>query len=272
MSASHYNPESVEAFYSKDAAQEWERLVRTAEQEVKLHVHNHYLYQYLSDGYEVLEVGAGPGRFTKTLHDIGCSILVSDISEIQLDANREKATQLGFDKSVVDWVRADVTNLEGFASESFDAVVAYGGPLSYVFDQIDQALQECHRVLRPGGILIASVMSLWGTLHRFFPNIVTHNFTELTRTGDVTPQTDPSTAHHFHMYKSDELMQALERNGFSTLSLSASNSLSSTYEQPLEVIRTNAKHWESLLDMEVQASASPGLVEAGTHLIVVARK
>lgn len=124
MTASHYNPESVEAFYSKDAALEWERLVRTAEQEVKLHIHNHYLYQYLSDGCEVLEVGAGPGRFTKTLHDIGCSVLVSDISAIQLDANREKATQLEFDKSVVDWVRADVTNLERFASESFDAVVA----------------------------------------------------------------------------------------------------------------------------------------------------
>lgn len=58
-----YRPEEIEAFYSKDAAPEWERLVRTPEQEVKLHVHNHYLQAHLARDMDVLEIGAGPGRF-----------------------------------------------------------------------------------------------------------------------------------------------------------------------------------------------------------------
>jgi len=63
MKKTNYRPEELEAFYSKDAAPEWERLVRTPEQEVKLHVHNHYLQAHLARDMDVLETGAGPGRF-----------------------------------------------------------------------------------------------------------------------------------------------------------------------------------------------------------------
>lgn len=124
--------------------------------------------------------------------------------------------------------------------------MAYGGPLSYVFDQIDLALDECHRVLRPGGLLIASVMSLWGTLHRFFPNVTVRDFGDLIRTGDVTPQSEPGTGHHFHMYTADELKRVIEQHGFEVLALSASNSLSSTHEQPLESIRRDEALWASV--------------------------
>jgi SAM-dependent methyltransferase len=53
-----------------------------------------------------------------------------------------------------------------FGSESFDYVVVYGNPLGYVLDRSDQALAECLRLLKPGGLLILSVASLWGSAHR----------------------------------------------------------------------------------------------------------
>src|SRR5690554_2317271 len=272
MEKPKYKPAEIESYYSKDAAPEWRRLVKTPEEEVKLQVHNHYLQTHLTVGMEVLEIGAGPGRFTQTLHKLGCSIIVSDISRVQLEANRENAKHLGFSDSVTDWVKGDVTNLESFSSDSFDAIVAYGGPLSYVFDHVEQALLECHRVLRTGGLLVASVMSLWGTLHRFFPNISSRDFAKLVRTGDVTPETKPYTGHYFHMYRSEEIRALIERNGFEVITLSASNSLSSTHIETLESVRQDPSKWSELIEMEVEACASSGLVESGTHIIVVARK
>ncbi len=38
----------------------------------------------------MLEVGAGAGRFTVELARLGCSVLVADVSSVQLDLNRQK--------------------------------------------------------------------------------------------------------------------------------------------------------------------------------------
>ena len=49
----------------------------------------------------------------------------------------------------------------------FDAVVCYGGPLSYVMERSDDAFAELLRVTRPDGYVLASVMSLAGAARIF---------------------------------------------------------------------------------------------------------
>ena len=61
----------------------------------------------------------------------------------------------------------DVTDLSHFPDRSFDGVVCYGGPISYVFDRADDAVEEMLRVTRPGGYVLLSVMSLTGATRRF---------------------------------------------------------------------------------------------------------
>lgn len=43
-------------------------------------------------------------------------------------------------------------------------MVAYGGPLSYVFGRVTEALREIRRVMKPGAPFLSSVMSLWYVL------------------------------------------------------------------------------------------------------------
>lgn len=102
---SKYDPSYVAAFYDRDPESEWLRLVRSPLEEIKLHIHEHYLRKYMTSEMRVLEIGAGPGRFTKTLHELGCSVVVGDISAKQLEANKEKARELGFGASVERWVK-----------------------------------------------------------------------------------------------------------------------------------------------------------------------
>lgn len=272
---SKYNPAYVAAFYDRDPEREWLRLVRSPLEEIKLHVHEHYLRSHLTAGMRVLEIGAGPGRFTKTLHELGCSVVVADISAKQLEANKEKARELGFEASVEQWLQMDICDMGALARGSFDAVVAYGGPLSYVFERAAEAVGECARVLRPGGLLLASVMSLWGTMHAHFDGIVRVPLElnrTIVRTGDLTPETDPGTGHYCHMYRAGELRSLVEGGGFRIVAMSASNALAPNHPDVLAGVRHDPAQWKALLDWEVEASASPGLLEAGTHIILVAEK
>ena len=146
-----YSPEWTAAYYDDYAEKEWTRFSRRPADRVNLVLHAHYLRRFVEPGARVLEIGAGPGRFTQVLADLGCRVVVSDLSEIQLNLHRKHADELGLGNVVEKRLVLDVCDLSSLDSDSFDAVVAYGGPLSYVFEQAQSALQECVRVCKVDG-------------------------------------------------------------------------------------------------------------------------
>src|SRR5262249_31697131 len=150
--------------------------------------------------------------------------------------------ELGFASAVEAWHCADICDLSAFPEESFDAVVAYGGPFSYVLDKRDQALAECVRVTRPSGLILMSVMSLWGTVHAFLPGVLEvprESNRRILQSGDLVPETLPGYRHSCHMYRAAELRAFVEKAGLQLLDISASNSLSSVWKEELSAIRQN---------------------------------
>jgi len=102
-----YNPEWVSEFFDEYGDKEWHRLVQTPTEEVKLHIHSRYIREHIPPGIRVLEVGAGAGRFTQILVEMGNRVVVADISQVQLNLNRQHAAELGFGNGVQDWMRLD---------------------------------------------------------------------------------------------------------------------------------------------------------------------
>lgn len=276
QASSQYDPESVIQHFDDFGIREWERLVETPSDEVSLHIHTRYLEKYISRGSRVLEIGAGAGRFTQVLARLGAQVLVADLSNIQLELNKRFASELGFAQAITDWQQVDICDLSGFESSSFDCVVAYGGPFSYVLDKRDLALSECLRVLHPHGMLLLSVMSLWGTAHGRLDGVLSMPVSanqRITDTGDISPVTFPERRGSFmHMFRADELMKWLEQKELQVVDLSASNCISLTWNEMLKQIRRDSEKWNELLRMEVEACADPGCLNMGTHLIAVAEK
>jgi len=156
-----------------DDEDDWKRWEESPIQQVDFAVHIHYLHKYLQENMRVLEIGAGAGRFTKELADVSNRIVVADISPSKLQRNKRNAEALGYADAVEEWCECDMLNLHpNFGTDEFDAVVCYGGPLSYVFDRREKAIRELVRVTRPGGTLCLSAKSLWGTVHAFLPTIL----------------------------------------------------------------------------------------------------
>ena len=269
-----YDPAAVERYFDQFADSEWHRFDGSPLGGVHEHIHNFYLERFVTRGSRVLEIGAGPGRFTQTLHRLGCRIVVADISDVQLELNHRYGSERGFASSVEAYRKLDICDLRALPDASFDVVVAYGGPLSYVFERRDDAVASCRAVLKSGGLLLASVMSLWGALHRHLAalrDLPLWSTANIVETGDLTPENDPTSAHKCHMFRAAELTALLERHDFTIEALAASNALSTNLDALVLELRQHVDQWQMLLDLEVQATAQPGFVEGGTHLIVVAR-
>ena len=197
------------------------------------------------------------------------------MSPVQLALNRKYATEYNFADAVTEWTEADVCDLSRYADATFDAVVCYGGPLSYVFERRRDALAELCRVTKPGGCVLMSVMSLWGSIHEKLPGVFATDAGENARivaTGDLRLGADDGTRHQCHLFRSDELRALLGETGWDLLVLSASNCLSSAWGAPLDEIRADPARWAALLSMEVEATAQSGCLDTGTHLIAVMRR
>ncbi len=270
-----YDPGRVTQYFDTVGMQEWHRLLENPTKEVALHVHTHYLKNFICAGDRVLEVGAGAGRFTQILAQLGGRIVVSDLSPVQLSLNKQQADQYGYTASIEAWEEMDMCNMSRLADDSFDCVVAYGGPFSYVLDQRDIALTECLRVLKPGGMLILSVISLWGSTHRNLDrmlNIDPAINRRIMATGDILPGMLPGYEQSFHMFRASELRGWLEQTGLQVLAMSASDCLASCRVGDASRIHSDPEMWRELLRMEVEACAEPESWNMGMHTIAVAWK
>lgn len=270
-----YDSQWVKQYYDEYGDKEWGRLEKSPADEAKLHVHRHYLQKHIKPGDRVLEIGPGPGRFTQLLAEFEATVVVADISPVQLKLNREYAGKLGFESAVEDWLELDVCNMGVIAGETFDAVVCYGGPLSYVFEQRRKAMSEMLRAVKPRATILLSVMSLWGAVHEFLQgvmNICQEENWQIIESGDLCPATYAESNHHCHLFRAGELRGFLEEMGVEILEMSASNCLSAVWGDRLDDIRKDSAKWQHLLELEIEACKEPGCLDMGTHLIAVIQK
>ncbi|MEV4622804.1 class I SAM-dependent methyltransferase [Asanoa sp. NPDC049573] len=102
----------------------------------------------LPAGATVLEVAPGPGYFSIELARLGFKVSGLDVSHTFVELATERARAEGVP---VAFRQGDVAALP-FADDSFDVVVCQAAFKNFV-DPV-RALDEIHRVLRPGGVAI----------------------------------------------------------------------------------------------------------------------
>jgi SAM-dependent methyltransferase len=272
-----YSPDRVRVFFDQYGEAEWERFDRNAASRVSLELHKRFQGRWVHPGDRVLEVGAGPGRFTVELALLGARIFVSDISPRQLDLNRRRVTNGGYENSVEGRRVLDVTDLSSLGRGSFDVVTALGGPLSYVFEQAGEALDELLAAVRPGGVVLFSIMSRWGSLHQFLDGVLKEvamgldeEYRVLVESGDQFGETGRSPvtelAHEMHLFTWDEIERLIVTRPCRLLEASAANFLSVRADSALSGL--DSKAWEQFLSWEEEACRAPGALDAGTHIMV----
>jgi SAM-dependent methyltransferase len=120
------------------------------------------LTQHADLGGEMLEIGPGPGAATAWLCD-----RVKRLTAVEIDEEAAATLAASYEGSNVEIVVGDATDL-GYPDESFDSVgsftMLHHVPTAALQNKI---LAEAFRVLRPGGVLLASDSLASNDLHHF---------------------------------------------------------------------------------------------------------
>ncbi len=270
--------EAVRVHYDRIGSQEWSRLAKDVAGRVSLEVHRRFLRRFVRPGSRVLEIGAGPGRFTLELADLGCRIVVTDLSPVQLDLNAAQLVGTPAERCVDRREVLDVCDTSRYEALEFDAVLAFGGPLSYAFEHAEDALRGLLRIVQPNGVVVASVMSLLGTWRHSLANVTALAETvgedandAVLRTGDTRHISPEGNRHVCRLYRHSEIEVLVDGAGGTLLDSSASNWASLSNADALASIEADPDRWARFIEHEIAACAQPGARDGGTHILFAAR-
>jgi SAM-dependent methyltransferase len=268
--------ERMRDFYDNLGEREWSRLEESPRGRVAYEVQRQFLERFVRPGDHVLEIGAGPGRFTLELARLGASVDVTDFSPVQLELHRQHLDGTPAEVAVHSRGLLDICDTSRFDDATYDVVLAFGGPLSYAFEQTEQALAGLLRITKLSGVVVASVMSWLGSWRYFLAGALDDAKTVgdgaydlMMTTGDLR---HVQTTHVCQMFRARDVSVLVNKCGGEMLAMSSSNWASLSESEVLEQLEADPVRWAQFLRHEVAACAEPGALDGGTHLLFAARR
>lgn len=216
----------------------------------------------------ILDIGGGTGIWAVRLAQAGHDVVCADLSRKMVDVARQKAEQEGVADRVT-CVRSDLQDLAEFREGEFAMVWAQGDPLSYVPDPV-LAVKNVSRVLRPGGLFVASVDSKYAAIEHFLERGRVEDLTRFLRTGKDEWLADrPEERFPVTFFAPDDLRKLLDRRGFDVVSMIGKTVLPlRRHEKLLE----DPAEFRRLLALELDLNRDPALLGGAGHLEVAARR
>lgn len=217
----------------------------------------------------IADIGGGPGRYALWLADLGYDVRHRDLMTLHV----EQLTAFGNPR--VETTVGDARDLD-LADDSVDAALLLG-PLYHLSDRDDRvrALQEAARVVRPGGVVFAAVISRWASrldglvalrLYADLPHLV-----EIVADCEATGDLQPAHAGGFSAYthRPAELESEITDAGLELLDLVGVEGMPLSTEDT-RARRADPADWTMLLDSARALERVPEVLGVSPHLIATA--
>ena len=146
----------VRNYYDQHAEREWERLERHP---FEFAITTRMMDRYIQPGDSILDIGGGPGRYALHYLSKGNDVLLSDLSQGNIDLALKQAQKQGLSLNAI---VCDALQIEQVTQEKFDHVFLMG-PLYHLMEETEraQAVKAALAMLKPGGILYASFLIMF---------------------------------------------------------------------------------------------------------------
>ncbi len=123
-----------------------------------------YIEKYLKKGDNIIEIGAGTGRYSHYFARSGHSVTAVELTEHNIE-KLKRNTQSG---ESIDIIQGDAVLLSKIPSNKYNITLLLG-PMYHLYVENDKlsALSEAIRVTKPGGIIFAAYCASDTTVYRF---------------------------------------------------------------------------------------------------------
>ncbi len=267
--------DEIEAFYDRNAQNEWERLDRhRTEFALTLKTLKEHLPRPPLEG---LDVGGGPGRYSIALAEDGYRMTLLDLSKRCLEFAKEKATKSGV--MLKDYVHGTALDLSTFGDDGFGAVLLMG-PLYHLLDEDRRrrAVREARRVLKPGGVIFASIITRYAPFRWAAKNEPgwLEQAGRVLKTGVWRPTThaaEPEGRPGFtdaYFANPEEVRQLMESEKFETLDIVSCEGIVSMIEDKINELKGAA--FDAWVELNYKLSKDPGIHGSAEHLLYVGKK
>lgn len=266
--------ESIINYYSQ--FDEWGRLDR---EPLEFWINWHYMQQHLPPRGNILDNGAGPGKYSMALARAGYQVTLADLTPRLVTIAKEKAEEQGLAEQFSGFHVLNATHLYGINDQVFDACLMLG-PLYHLQKEEEriQAVKELYRVTRSKGIVFVAfqsrmrmtVNSILAPEH-WRPNNSIDSVKEFRSTG-IFNHADQGRFTGAYYFEIGEIKPFMESHGFETIELIGSSSagglLSKEQWHYWEEKGETSKLMELLLDL----SKDPSILGVSSHLLYIGRK
>lgn len=263
--------ERVERYYDENAAYEWNRLER---HRMEFALTMRALGRHLKPSSRILDVGGGPGRYAIALSQQGHWVTLLDLSAGNLAFARGKAAELSVELEGV--VHGNALDLSVFEPASFHVVLLMG-PLYHLLEpaQRERSVREALRVLKPGGVLAATIITRYAGLK----DMAAHEpeellgamgrLAELFRTGVVRLPEGSGFTDSYRMHPT-ELAPFMDSFGLTTLEVLGQEGLLFLIEEKVNQLTGPA--WEAWVELNERVAGDPSIWGQCAHLLYVGRR
>ena len=262
---------NVEKYYDENAQFEWDRLgIRhRAEFENTMRAIAEFLPPAPA---RLIDIGGGPGRYAIALAERGYRVTLLDLSTGNLELAKQKAAEAKVELEA--FVHADARDLSAFPEGSFEAALLLG-PLYHLHKLEERriALEQARRLLKPGGLVFASVITRFAS----FRDAAVHGYTYVEDNPAYAEKLLTTGVHDSgigfadaYFARPEEVVPLGESAGFTALRLMGCQGILAGHEDYVNSL-SGAAH-QVWLDFNYRFAQEPSLLGASDHLLYIGRK
>jgi ubiquinone/menaquinone biosynthesis C-methylase UbiE len=261
-----------------DSFDEWGRLDR---EPAEFLVNLHHIRSNLPNQGRLLDIGAGPGKYSISLVELGYEVTLADLTPRLVEMAKLKAREAGMEKRINGYHVADARNMDVFGDERFDACLMLG-PMYHLQTEEDRikAVNELHRVTKKGGLVFVAFMSRIRHLATSLmfpgawkPNHTSQGLSDFLVSG-VFNHSDEGRFTGAYYFDIDEIKPFMEAHGFESEKLIGSGSIAGAM---------NSEQWDywrqrgdeefgQVMQIVMEASESPYILGTSSHLLYIGRR
>lgn len=124
-----------------------------------------YIEKYLTPGAKIIEIGAGTGRYSIALAEMGCDVTAVELVPHNIEIMKKKVKS----NLKIKIFEGNACDMSAFESDAYDIVLLLG-PMYHLFSEADKykALDEAIRLAKKSGIIYTSYCNSDTSVYKYF--------------------------------------------------------------------------------------------------------